>query len=264
MVYTGFVHALFDRPGTLLDDALMLESAWIFVRDTWEATDFLYAAALLAASAAFGWLAARYLGAVWHWGAGLDPRTAAGGWVVVNAYCMLSLAWFGVVRDDPIVQLQAKHAYSNWQRSQDVLATVEALTGSARREAAGLAAVVPVRRPDLFLFGVESYGATLWADNDYLVARQGLMERVEGELNALSLPMFTRFAAAPVSGGGSWMSTASALSGIRIDSHSTYWAWKRMARTYPHLISTSNATATTRSRFSPALRGPRTCTATTT
>ena len=237
MVYTGFIHALLDRPGTLLDDALMLESAWIFVRDTWGATDFLYAAALLAASAAFGWLAARYLRAVWRWGAGRHARAVAGAWVTVNAYCMLSLWWFGVARDDPIVQLQAKHAYSNWQRSQNVLATVEALNGSALQEAAGLAAVMPVRRPDLFLFGVESYGATLWADDDYLVARRGLMERVEAELNALGLPMFTRFATAPVSGGGSWMSTASALSGIRIDSHSTYWAWKRMARTYPHLVS---------------------------
>ena len=36
MAYTGFVHALFDRPGTVLDDVLMLESAWIFVRDTWD------------------------------------------------------------------------------------------------------------------------------------------------------------------------------------------------------------------------------------
>ena len=155
----------------------------------------------------------------------------------MNAYCVLSLSWFGLSRDDPVIQLQAKHAYSNWQRSQDVLTTVEALDGSALREAAVLAGTPPLRRPDIFLFGVESYGATLWADDDYRVARQGLMGRVRSELDALRLPMFTRFATAPVSGGGSWMSTASALSGIRIGSHSTYWAWKRMARRYPHLIS---------------------------
>ncbi len=237
MAYTGFVHALFDRPGTLLDDVLMLESAWIFVRDTWGWTDALYAIAFLAASAGFGMLVARYLRAAWRWGAGLDPRPVAAGWVIVNAYCVLSLSWFGVERNDPIIQLQAKHASANWQRSRDVLATVEALNGSALQEAAGLAEAIPVRRPDIFLFGVESYGATLWADDDYLVARRGLMERVQSELDALGLPIFTRFAAAPVSGGGSWMSTASALSGIRIDSHSTYWAWKRMASGYPHLIS---------------------------
>ena len=237
MAYSGFIHALFDRPATLLDDVLMLESAWIFVRDTWGWTDILYAIALLTAVAGFGMLVARYLRAVWRWGAGLDARRVAAGWVILNAYCVLSLSWFGVLREDPIIQLQATHAYSNWQRSQDVLATVEALNGSAVPAAAGLAETMPVRRPDIFLFGVESYGATLWADDDYLFARQGLMRRVRSELDALRLPMFTRFATAPVNGGGSWMSTASALSGMQIGSHSTYRAWKRMARRYPHLIS---------------------------
>ena len=60
---------------------------------------------------------------------------------------------------------------------------------------------------------------------------------VQSELDELRLPLLTRFAAAPVHGGGSWMSTASALSGIGIGSHSMYWAWKRMAHRYPHLIS---------------------------
>ena len=237
MAYSLFIHELFDRPGTLLDDILMLESAWIFVRDTWGPTDVVYAAVLLAAVAGFGLLAARYLDTVWRWGAGRGPRRVAIGCIVVNAYCVLSLSWFGVSRDDPIVQLQAKHLHRNWQRSQDVLATVETLDDSVARAAARLAETTPVRRPDIFLFEVESYGATLWADDDYRIARQGLMRQVQSALDELQLPLFTRFVTAPVHGGGSWMSTASALSGIRIGSHSMYWAWKRMARRYPHLIS---------------------------
>ena len=237
MAYSGFIHVLFDRPGTLLDDVLMLGSAWIFVRDTWGPADVLTAVALLGAAAGLGMLVARYLDAAWRWGAGLDPRRVIAGWVAVNAYCLLSLSWFGMARDDPVIQLQAKHAYQNWQRSQDVLATVRALDGSVVQAAADLAETTPVRRPDIFLFSVESYGAALWADDDYLVARQGLMRRVREELDELQLPLFTRFATAPVHGGGSWMSTASALSGIGITSHSMYWAWKRMADRYPHLIS---------------------------
>ena len=237
MAYSGFIHVLFDRPGTLLDDVLMLGSAWIFVRDTWGPADVLTAVALLAAAAGFGMLVARYLAAAWRWGAGLDPRRVVAGWVAVNVYCLLSLSWFGMARDDPVIQLQAKHAYQNWQRSQDVLATVRALDGSVVQAAANLAETTPVRRPDILLFSVESYGAALWADDDYLAARQGLMRRVREELDELGLPMFTRFATAPVHGGGSWMSTASALSGMGITSHSLYWAWKRMADRYPHLIS---------------------------
>ena len=237
MIYSGLIHDLFGRPGTLLDDVRMLDSAWIFVRDAWGLADVLTIVVLLAAAAGFGRLLARYLDAVWRWGAGLHPRRAVVGCAVVSGYCVLSLCWFGVPRDDPIVQLQAKHAYYNWERSQDVLATVEALNGSVVEAADRLAETAPVRRPDIYLFEVESYGAALWADEDYAVARRELMGRVRSELNALRLPLFTRFATAPVHGGGSWMSTASALSGIRIGSHSLYWAWKRMADRYPHLIS---------------------------
>ena len=237
LAYSGFVQDLLERPGTLLDDLLMVESAWIFVRDAWSAADLLLAAAALAGFAGFGVLVARHLDAAWRWGAGLGRRRVVVGWAAVNAYCVLSLGWFGVPRDDPIIQLQAKHLYYNWQRSQDVLATVEAMDDSAVAAAARLAETVPLRRPDIYLFTVESYGAALWADEDYRVARQGLMRRVERELDRLQLPLRTRFAASPVYGGGSWMSTASALSGMRIGSHSHYWAWKRLAGRYPHLIS---------------------------
>ena len=237
LAYSGLMHLLFDRPGTLLDDMLMLGSAWIFVRDTWGLTEVLYTVVLLAAIAGFGWLVARYLGVVGRWGAGLAPRRVLAGCAIVNAYCLLSLAWFGAARDDPIVQLQAKHAHRNWQRSQDVLATVDAFDGSVAQAAVQLASTTPVRRPDIFLFTVESYGAVLWADDDYLIARQGLMRHVHGELAALGLPLFTQFVTSPVHGGGSWMSTASALSGVGIASHSTYRAWKRVAHRYPHLIT---------------------------
>ena len=237
MAYSGLIHDLFGRPGTLLDDVLMLDSAWIFVRDTWGLADILTVVALVAAVAGCGLLLARYLDAVWRWGADLPPRRAVIGYAIANVYCVLSLSWFGVPRDDPIIQLQAKQVYYNWQRSQDVLTTVETLNGSAVQAAVRLAETAPSRRPDIYLFEVESYGAALWADEDYLVARRELMRRVRSELNELRLPLFTRFATSPVLGGGSWMSTASALSGIRIGSHSLYWAWKRMADRYPHLIS---------------------------
>ncbi len=240
MTYSGLFRELFGRPGALLDDVLLIESAWIFALDTWGWMDVVYVAVLLVAVAGFGNLVARYLKHAWRWGTGLNPRYVAIGWVVLNAYCVLSLTWFGVTRDDPIIQLQAKEMHHNWQRSQDVLATVDALNRSSVRAAASLAETVPVRHPDIFLFEVESYGAVLWADDDYAAARQGLMRRVQSELTELQLPMFTRFATSPVYGGGSWMSKASALSGMKIEAHSTYTAWRQLASRYPHLITYLN------------------------
>ena len=72
-------------PARFFDDVLMLESAWIFVRDTWGLAELLYVVAGLAAVAGLGMLAARCLDTAWRWGAGLDRRRAIAGWAVVNA-----------------------------------------------------------------------------------------------------------------------------------------------------------------------------------
>ncbi len=240
LTYSALIQDLLGRPGALIDDVLLIESAWIFLGDTWTWTDVLYVGLLLALT---GWsliLVARYLGSVSRWGAGLEVRHLTLAWMIVNGYCLLSLSWFGVSRDDPIIQLQAKQVYHNWQRSREVLAAVEAMHGSSLQVAQRLAETQPLRRPDIFLFEVESYGATLWADDDYAQARQGLMGRVRSQLDELQLPMFTRFATAPVYGGGSWMSKASALSGMKIETHSTYSAWRQLAKQYPHLIAYLN------------------------
>ena len=190
--YSALIQDLLDRPGALIDDVLLIESAWIFVRDTWTWTDVLNVGILLAVIGWFGTRVTRYLGNVWRWGAGLEARPVAIGWAMINGYCLLSLAWFGVSRDDPIIQLQAKQVYHNWQRSGEVLAAVDAMNSSSVEIARRLAETRPVRRPDIFLFEVESYGATLWADDDYAHARQGLMRRVQSQLDALQLPMFTQ------------------------------------------------------------------------
>ncbi len=203
-------------------------------------TEVLYVGVLLAAVTRFGIVVARYLSAVWRWGAAQHPRRVVVGWAMLNTYFVLSLSWFGVARDDAILQLQAKESFYNWQRSQEVLATLETLSGSSMQAATRLAQTLPVRRPDIFLFEVESYGATLWADDDYEVARQGLMRRVQSELDELQLPIVTRFATSPGYGGGFWMSKASSLSGIKISSHSTHLAWKQIASQYPHLVSYLN------------------------
>ncbi len=241
LVYSASIENLFGRPGAILDDVLLIESAWIFALDTWGWAEMLLTAVVIAVAVGFGVLVVRFTSRAWQWGTHLDTRHVVVAWVVLNAYSGASLAWFGVERDDPIIQLHAKRAHYNWQRSQNVLATVEALNAFSVEAASRLAETTPVRRPDILLFEVESYGATFWADDDYATARQGLMRRVQGELDALGLPMFSRFATAPVYGGGSWMSKASALSGLKIEAHSTYLAWRQLAGRYPHLIAYLNS-----------------------
>ena len=214
------------------------ESAWIFLRDTWDWMDVLLGAVLLAATVGFGMLVVRYLNRAWHWGAGLNVRHVMLWSIAISAYCALSLSWFGIMRDDPLIQLQAKEVHRNWQRSQNVLATVEALNGSSVQAAARLAKTVPARRPDIFLFEVESYGANFMGGRRLCGSAPGTdaargarsWTTCNSRCSRGSRPL-------PAYGGGSWMSTASALSGMKIEAHSTYLAWKQLASRYPHLVT---------------------------
>ena len=242
LMYSAFIHDLRAHPAALIDDMQLLYSGWVFIRNTWTPTYLLYVAVFLGAAVGGGAFLARYLSRLWRWqGGAVGSRPLVAVCVIVNVYATLSLSWFGVERNDPIIQLQAKHIYYNWRRSWDVVTAVRILNSSSvSRLAARAADVAPVRRPDIYLFEVESYGAAWWVDPDYEVARQGLVRKIERNLEELQLPILSRFATAPVHGGGSWMSTASVLSGMKIDTQTVYSAWKRLARRYPHLISYLN------------------------
>ena len=242
LVYSAFIHNLRAHPAILIDDAQLLYSGWVFIRDTWTATLLVSVGGVALGIVTFGAVLTRYLNQLWHWRGGtLRTFSLVTIWCLSNLYCALSLGWFGIDRNDPIVQLQSKHFYGNWQRSQDVLNTVRRWnTASLDRLIAPTIAPTPVRRPDIYLFEIESYGAAWWMDPVYDHARHGLVDTIERELHALQLPIVSRFATAPVHGGGSWMSTASVLSGLRIDSQTIFSAWKRLAERYPHLINYLN------------------------
>lgn len=242
LVYSAFIQDLRAQPAVIADDILLLESAWIFVRDTWTTAYTLYAGVGVAAAGIAAARLGRYLHRVWRWGGGEHgARRLVLAWAVVNLYCLSSTAWFGIERDDAVVQVQAKHVHANWQRSRAVAATVQVLNGPlVSGQAERLVTAPPLRRPDIYLFEVESYGSAMWIDEAYASARRGLARRVESQLRALQLPILTRFATAPVHGGGSWMSTASVLSGLKIDTQTLYAAWKRLAGRFPHLVSYLN------------------------
>jgi hypothetical protein len=140
-------------------------------------------------------------------------RAAAG----VGVWCVVSLSWFGIERDDPVVQLNAKHLVANYRASRAAslrAAAADTEVPDLRYDA--FQDVRLARKPNFSLLMVEAYGEVL-ATWDMTPAYRELMQRVEDRLRAKGFSAASIYSAAPVHGGFSWLSIATVQSGMLID-----------------------------------------------
>jgi len=77
-------------------------------------------------------------------------------------------------------------------------------------------------KPDVYFFLVESYGAIIETHPRLRTAYRSILREFQNTVVPAGWQMVTHFSEAPVSGSGSWLSTASLLSGFRIANQATY------------------------------------------
>jgi hypothetical protein len=93
-------------------------------------------------------------------------------------------------------------------------------------------------KPDVYLIFVESYGSVLYRREDWAVVYQDLLAEVEAELSGDGWEMMSSMSAAPIWGGGSWLSYTSALFGVPVEAESVYQRLMEedLAQPFPHLL----------------------------
>ncbi len=77
-------------------------------------------------------------------------------------------------------------------------------------------------RPDIYIFVIESYGKILAERRLLREEYIPMLSDIESTLTDSGWHAVTNYSAAPVSGSGSWLSTASLLSGLHIDNQVVY------------------------------------------
>jgi hypothetical protein len=94
-----------------------------------------------------------------------------------------------------------------------------------------------LRKPNIYLIFVESYGSVLYKRSDYKEAYTKLLAELQQQYQNAGWHTATTLSESPTWGGGSWMAYTSALFGLRIDSHPQYLSLleKYQADTYPDL-----------------------------
>lgn len=236
LVYHYGLLYFYNRTPVLYDDARLALNLGHFLGDILNLKWALVLLALLGAWVAVVTLAALALREVARLASDPLPRA---GWIgigLLSLYCLLSLSWFGVQRDDPLVQLPSKRIVHN------IVRTIE-----RQREVAAFQSASPDRsydplleaeldtRPNVYLLVVEAYGSVLATDAEFARRYQQMMETVESRLASKGLHARSRYSAAPVYGGGSWMSLATLQTGVLVGNQQMYDQLTRVSKHYPHL-----------------------------
>jgi hypothetical protein len=125
----------------------------------------------------------------------------------------------------------------NFAKSMVIYKQVHSYDDSAILKAYDYTDKTLVRKPNIYLIFIESYGSVLYKRKDWAKSYPALLEEVERDLDGAGWHMASALSDAPVWGGGSWMAYTSALFGLRIENDAQYLSMldTYRYRDYPHL-----------------------------
>jgi hypothetical protein len=179
-----------------------------------------------------------------------ELQLQAAGWsarrkALVALACLLpalaALGWFGVQRDDTVIQLLSKRVLYNWRASRaEAIRMAPLRSGVADHRYANYAKVSLRQKPNFYLLMVEAYGEIL-ATWDMRPVYEALQARVQARLERAGFHACSAYSAAPVHGGTSWLSIATVQTGILIDRPLPYSALELNGARVPSLAGFFNA-----------------------
>ncbi len=91
-------------------------------------------------------------------------------------------------------------------------------------------------RPNLYIILVESYGSVIYEYPALKNRHDSLMASIEGAFRSDGWQTISQQTRAPVSGGLSWLSMATVLSGMVVDNKTRYTRFRKHIDAYPHLV----------------------------
>lgn len=108
------------------------------------------------------------------------------------------------------------------------------------------------KKPNIFLFVIESYGMLLFEDEQLRIRTESLLRQAERDLMGIpGLKALSHSSTSPVFGGVSWLSTASLISGTLIKTQTRYEQFKEISPKFPHLINYLGYHGYERTSFQP-------------
>jgi hypothetical protein len=228
----ALISALMGEVPLFYDQLFMVRHLFVLVSDLWSVRTFaIVVGALLAALASFALV--RY--------ALRELELAAAG-TSLRQRAVVPLSLVGVAlglalnRELRPLFFQAPVAAADLQASVELYRTV----GSRLRDSPYDAhhAVKLDRKPNVYLFLIESYGRLMFSRGPEGDAHRARMLELEEQLEELGWSTASAFSRAPVMGGRSWLAEASVLTGMRVRHEAVFRHLIAQIDSVPHLVAT--------------------------
>lgn len=231
LYHEAYVHS-FYRDAAVVDDWRLLANLGAYLNDS---HGWRFAAEALVTYVAGLALTAWAFRRVQRWAETVPRKRRAIG---AAAFAIAGGAFVLLVRDPPanaIVQPLSDTVRVNWQASRVALANRHAIYDvPPDRRYDDFAALPMLRRPNVYFLMIEAYGEVL-ATCESQTAYRDLLDRIETRLTAGGFHARSGYSIAPVHGGRSWLSMATAQTGIRIDAEPAFRLLQQEAARLPTL-----------------------------
>jgi len=245
--YDATVYMAFRRSGIFYEDLQFVDNLTYFAFDVGSARLVGLVLLGLVGIGAVGWGVYRCVDAILQTGRRSGCRTALllahlGAWPLV-LWVGPAQEWgtpnltYQTENDRTRVRTVTTKALANARASVRLDAMLDSLdTASVDSTYAAYDTLSLNRRPPIYLFTVESYGAVLERHPDLRGPYRRLMRRSDSTLRAAGWHAASARIKAPVRGGRSWLAVASLFTGVRVDRQLLFNRFKQNADRVPHLV----------------------------
>lgn len=147
--------------------------------------------------------------------------------VALAGASILSLVSYRSAAADPRMVMSSLTAKleQNIEASVDLYQSVALFDDSSLRSAYDYRRQYLLRKPNIYLIFVESYGSVLYKRPDWNLAYREMLDEMDATLEANGLHMASALSESPTWGGGSWLSYTSTLYGLRMEAQPQYLAF---------------------------------------
>ena len=199
----------------LYDQAFLLRHLAVLFADLLGGWAWLAALGALAIIALLVWLVRRLLDAVAARFAELPARTVRTAFAAMATTLLLASAFAGGA-----VRWVAPELAANLIAARKL--TERIARGIERSPYLAYERLTLARRPNVYVFFVESYGRVMASDPSTSGAWRTALDAMQRELGAAGYHFASAFSEAPISGGRSWLAHASLFTGTHVDFQALY------------------------------------------
>lgn len=254
-IYESLSLRIFGEKPLFYSDILLVRDAAYLVMDLWSSrlldTAIRVAVWSLLIGAAIG-LAFRFISRRLERLSPFSPTAILG--MAVWPVVLFSTFWYDFHDPRPTVRWVAPRIAENLGESVKGMKSLPDMAKSGSSSYAGNRSVKLTNKPNLFIFLIESYGKVLAQDPRLKEGYIETMNEARHELAARGWHVATNYSRAPISGGKSWLSMGTVLTGLRMENQAIYSLLLRSQPDYPHLVRFLKSQGYTTAVLQPTMR----------